>query len=103
MRMEFNIIIGLAIGFGFIWLGHFVRTKQSFSFLAGFGESWQPVHEERLGKRIGILLIVLGFIVIFTSFFSIWFEDAPGKISGILAIMDVIFIIIVIGLDQIGH
>ncbi|WP_313238453.1 hypothetical protein [Sporosarcina ureae] len=101
--MGIDMVIGLAIGFSLIWLGYFVQSKKSFAILAGFGETWQPVHEERLGNRIGILLIILGVIAIFTSIFTIWFGATAGKISGVLAIVDVILILIVIGLDQIGY
>lgn len=101
--MGIDMVIGLAIGLFLMWLGYFVRIKKAFAILAGFGETWQPVHEERLGNRIGILLIILGVIAIFTSIFTIWFGATAGKISGVLAIIDVVMIIIVIGLDQIGH
>ena len=101
--MGIDMVIGLAIGLSLIWLGYFVRTKKAFAIFAGFGEAWQPVHEERLGNRIGILLIILGVIAIFTSIFTIWFGGTAGKISGVLAIVDVILILIVIGLDQIGY
>lgn len=101
--MGIDMVIGLAIGLFLMWLGYFVRTKKAFAILAGFGETWQPVHKERLGNRIGILLIILGVIAIFTSIFTIWFGATSGKISGVLAIIDVVLIIIVIGLDQIGH
>ena len=101
--MSIDMVIGLAIGLFLMWLGYIVRTKKVFAILAGFGETWQPVHEEKLGNRIGILLIILGVIAIFTSIFTIWFGATAGKISGVLAIIDVVLIIIVIGLDQIGH
>ncbi|MCM3757068.1 hypothetical protein M3197_06145 [Sporosarcina aquimarina] len=101
--MGIDMVIGLAIGLFLMWLGYFVRTKKAFGILAGFGETWQPVHKERLGNRIGILLIILGAIAIFTSIFMIWFGATAGKISGVLAIIDVVLIIIAIGLDQIGY
>lgn len=52
------MVIGLIIGIFLIWAGYIVRTKKVFSFLAGFGESWEPVNRERLGNRIGFLLII---------------------------------------------
>lgn len=64
---------------------------------------WEPVNRERLGNRIGILLVILGVIAMLTSIFAIWFGATAGKISGILAIIDVVMIIIVIGLDQMGY
>ena len=100
---EMDMAIGLAIGLFLIWLGYFVRTKKAFALLAGFGDTWQPVHKERLGNRIGILLMIIGIIAIFTSVFTIWFGETAGKVSGVLAIIDVILIMIVIGLDQIGY
>lgn len=101
--MGTEMIIGLVFGVFLIWAGYIVRTKQAFAFLAGFRESWEPVNKERLGNRIGILLIIIGVIAIFTSIFTIWFGATVGKISGVLAIIDMIMIIIVIGLDQIGY
>ena len=101
--MGIEMVIGLVIGVLLIWAGYIVRTKHAFAFLAGFGETWQPVNKERLGGRVGILLIIIGVIAIFTSIFTIWFGDTVGKVSGVLAIIDVILIIIVIGLDQIGY
>ena len=97
------MIIGLAVGVLFIWAGYIVRTKKTFVFLAGFRETWEPVNKEKLGNRVGILVMTLGIIVIFTSIFTIWFGATAGKISGVLAIINVSLIIIVIGLDQIGH
>jgi len=101
--MVIEVGIGLFTGVLLIWAGYIVRTKQVFAFLAGFRESWEPVNRERLGNRIGILLIILGVIAMLTSIFAIWFGTTAGKISGILAIIDVIMIIIVIGLDQMGY
>ena len=101
--MGIEMIIGLAIGMLFIWCGYIIRTKKTFVFLAGFMETWVPVNKERLGNRIGILVMTLGIIAIFTSIFTIWFEATAGKISGVLAIINVILMIIVIGLDQMGY
>ncbi len=56
--MGTEMAIGLVIGIFLIWAGYIVRTKQVFSLLAGFGESWEPVNRERLGNRIGFLLII---------------------------------------------
>jgi len=97
------MVIGLIIGVFLIWAGYIVRTKEAFSFLAGFRETWEPVKRERLGNRVGILLIIIGVIAILTSIFTIWFGAIVGKISGILAIINVIMIIIAIGLDQMGY
>ncbi|MBO1910089.1 hypothetical protein J4G37_35560, partial [Microvirga sp. 3-52] len=75
----------------------------ALAFLAGFRESWEPVNKERLGNRVGILLIIIGVIAIFTSVFTIWFGATAGKVSGVLVIIDVVMIIMVIALDQIGY
>ena len=99
--MGIEIIIGLAVGMLFIWYGYIIRTKKTFVFLAGFMETWVPVNKERLGNRIGVLVMTLGIIAIFTSIFTIWFEATAGKISGVLAIINVSLIIIFIGLSQI--
>src|SRR5690625_2370630 len=101
--MVIDVVIGLFTSVLVIWAGYIVRTKQVFAFLAGFRESWEPVNKERLGKRIGILLVILGVLAMLTSIFAIWFGNTAGKISGILAFIDVIMIIIVIGLDQMGY
>lgn len=92
--------IGLVIGVFLIWAGYFVRTEKVFALIAGFRDTWEPVNKERLGNRVGILLII---IAILASIFTIWFGDTVGKFSGILAIIDVILIVIAIGLDQIGY
>ncbi|HLR79669.1 MAG TPA: hypothetical protein VK119_03700 [Bacillota bacterium] len=101
--MGIDLLIGLIIGTTLIGAGYIIRTKKVFSFLAGFGETWEPVNRGRLGNRIGLLLIILGIIAILTSIFAIWFGATAGKISGILAIIDVILIIISIGLDRMGY
>ncbi|QPQ36035.1 hypothetical protein [Lysinibacillus sp. JNUCC-52] len=101
--MGLEMVLGLVFGVFIIWAGNIVRTKKVFVFLAGFGDTWQPINEERLGNRVGILLIIIGVIAIFTSVFTIWFGATVGKISGVLAIIDVIMILIVIGLDRIGY
>ncbi len=101
--MGIEMLISLAVGMLFIWAGYIVRTKKTFVFLAGFRETWEPVNKERLGNRVGILVMTLGIIAIFTSIFTIWFGATAGEISGVLAIINVSLIIIVIGLDQIGH
>ena len=94
--------IGLFSGALLICFGHIVRTKQVFPFFAGL-ETWEPVNSERLGNRIGILIVILGVIAILTSIFAIWFGATVGKKSGVLAIIDVIMIIIVVVLDQMGY
>lgn len=101
--MGFEMIIGLAVGILFIWAGFLVKTKKTFLFMAGFRETWAPVNKERLGNRVGILIISLGIIAIFTSIFTIWFGAVAEEISGVLAMINVSLIIIVIGLDQIGR
>src|SRR5690625_2119122 len=101
--MVIEVGFGLFTGVLLIWAGYIVRTKQVFAFLAGFRVKWEPVNRDRLGNRIGILLVIYGVIATLTSIFTIWFGATVGKISRILAIIDVIMIIIVIGLDQIGY
>ena len=95
--------IGLIIGVFLIWVGYIVWTKGIYSLLAGFWITWEPVNSEKLGKRIGILLIILGILAILTAIFTIWFGAVVGKISAILALIDGIMIFIVIGLDQMGR
>ncbi|HLR70271.1 MAG TPA: DUF3784 domain-containing protein [Pseudogracilibacillus sp.] len=101
-QIGIEMVIGLAIGVLFIWAGYIVRTKEVCSFLAGFRETSEPVNREKLGNRIGFLLIFIGVIAIFTSIFIIWIGATAGKISGILALIVVIMIILSIGLDQMG-
>lgn len=98
--------IGLIIGVFLIWLGYTVRTQAMSSSLAGFWITWtlwEPVNSERLGKRIGVLLILLGLLAILTAIFSIWFGGLVGKISAILALTNIILIFIAIALDQMGR
>ncbi|WP_339184261.1 hypothetical protein [Oceanobacillus sp. FSL W7-1293] len=101
--MIINMAIGLIIGIALVGAGYFVRTKVEFSYLAGFKETWEPINKERLANRIGILIIILGVIAILTSIFILWFGAIVEKISGVLAFIDVILIIIAIGLDRMGH
>lgn len=84
--MNFEMLIGLIIGIVFIWVGYIVQKKQTFFFLAGFSQTWEPINKERLGNRIGILIMSLGIIAISTSIFTIWFGDTVGKYSVVLAI-----------------
>lgn len=102
-KMAIKIGSGFVIGLLLIGAGYLVRTKQMFSFLAGFREVWEPVNQERLGKRIGVLLSILGVIAIFTAIATIWFGDIVATISGVLALIAVILVVIVIALDQIGY
>ncbi len=95
--------IGFIIGVFLIWVGYIVSTKGIYSILAGFWITWEPVNNEKLGKRIGVLFIILGVLAIFTAIFTIWFGDVVGKITAILALIDGIMIFIVIGLDQMGR
>ena len=101
--MGIEMLIGIVIGAFFIWAGYIVRTQKEFSFLAGFRETWVPINRERLGNRIGILVIIIGVIAILASIFTIWFGSVVGTISGILVAIDVIIIFIAIGLDQMGY
>lgn len=101
--MGIDMIIGLVVGALLIFAGYIVRTKKVFFFLAGYTSMWEPVNKERLGSRIGNLLIIIGVIAILASFFTIWFGSIVGTISGILALVDVIMIIMAVGLDQMGH
>lgn len=77
MGMEMGI--GLVFGVFVIWAGNIVRTKQAFAFLAGFRETWQPVNKERLGNRVGILLMMIGVIAIFASILGIQSEKSLGS------------------------
>lgn len=101
--MGFETAIGLIIGVFLIWVGYIVRTKGIYSLLASFWITWQPVNNEQLGSRIGILLIILGVLAFLTAIFTIWFGAAVGKVSAILALIEGIMIFIVIGMDQMGR
>src|SRR5699024_10847137 len=57
-KMGIDLLIGLIIGTTLIGAGYIIRTNKVFSFLAGFGETWEPVNRGRLGNRIGLLLII---------------------------------------------
>lgn len=80
--MGMEIFIGLIMGASLICAGYIVRTREVFSFLTGFGDTWEPVNRERLGNRIGILLMIIGVIAILTSVFTIWFGATAGKNLG---------------------
>jgi len=95
--------IGFLVGILIIWAGYLVRSKKALFILVGYLDVWRPVNEERLGNRIGNLLMLIGLIAIGTAIFSIWFGVVAGKISGILVIGVIVFIVIAIGLDQMGH
>lgn|SRR5699024_401973 len=100
--MLLELIIGFVLGLLLILAGYFVQTQKAFVFLAGFGDTWEPVNKGRLGKRVGVLLSILGIIVILTSIFTIWFGSIAGKISAILAVIDIILILAAIVLDRMG-
>ncbi|MFJ7922359.1 DUF3784 domain-containing protein [Lysinibacillus fusiformis] len=76
--------MGIIFGVFFIWAGYIVRTKREFFFLAGFRETWQPINKERLGNRIGILLIIIAVIALFASIFTIWFGAAAEGINSFI-------------------
>jgi len=101
--MGIELVIGLFIGIALMGMGYIIRTKRVLPIFAGLGDTWAPVNKEKLGNRVGILFIVLGIIAILTSVFAIWFGSAAVKISGILALIDVILIIISIGADRMGY
>lgn len=100
--MLLELIIGFVLGLLLILAGYFVQTQKAFVFLAGFGDTWEPVNKDRLGKRVGFLLSTLGIIAILTSIFTIWFGSTAGKVSTILAVVDIILILAAIVLDRIG-
>lgn len=102
-EMGLEMGIGLIIGVFLIWIGYIAWTKGIFSLLAGFWITWEPVNNEKLGNRIGILFIFLGVLAILTAIFTLWFGAVVGKISAILALIDVIMVIVAIGLDQMGY
>jgi len=96
--------VGFLIGILIIWAGYLVRTKKALFLLVGFRDAWEPVNEEKLGNRVGILLMIIGLIAIGTAIFSIRFGAAAvGKISGMIVLGVIVFIIIAIGLDQMGR
>src|SRR5690625_4581077 len=103
LKMGIEMGIGLIIGVFLIWIGYIARTKGISSLLAGFWITWEPVNNEKLGNRVGILFIILGVFALLTVIFCIWFGAVFGKFSVILAIIDAIMIFIVIGLDQMGR
>lgn len=96
--------IGFLVGILIIWAGYLVRTKKALFILVGYLDVWRPVNEERLGNRIGNLLMFIGFIAIGAAVLGIWFSTvAVGKISGMIVLGVIVFIIIAIGLDQMGR
>lgn len=95
--------VGFLIGLLIIWAGYLVRTKKTLFLLSGFRDAWEPVNEERLGNRIGFLLMIIVLIAIGTAIFGIWFGALAGKVSSFLVLGVIVFIIITIGLDRLGH
>ncbi|GAB4074171.1 hypothetical protein GCM10028778_16740 [Barrientosiimonas marina] len=98
-----NLFIGILIGAFLIWAGYMVQAKKVFSFLADVTQMWEPVNKTRLGNRVGVLLIMIGVIAILAAIVTPWFGAAAGIVSGILAGIGAIMIIIAIGLDQMGY
>ena len=101
--MGIQMLIGLFSGVFLIWIGYIACTKGILSLISSFWITWEPVNNEKLGKSVGFLFIILGFLAILTAIFTIWFGAVVGKISAILALIDAMMIFIVIGLDQIGR
>ena len=98
-----EIFLGLLIGGASVWIGQFVRINQSFFFFAGFGDAWEPINKQRLGNRIGIILIILGIATISAPILMSWLGSVVIKAVAILAIVAVVLIISAIGLDQMGY
>ncbi len=101
--MGIQMGIGLIMGILLIGIGYLARSKGISPILAGFWITWEPVNNEKLGNRIGILFIILGVLAILTAIFTIWFGALVGKISAILALIVALMIFILIGLDQMGR
>ena len=101
--MTMQLLIGCLIGVCLIGMGYVVWTKKTFHFLAGFQDLWIPINPERLSKRIGILLMVLGGIAMLTAIFTIPFGEAAEIISSVGALITILCIFVVIGLDKIGY
>lgn len=101
--MGIQMRTGILIGVLLIWIGYIARTKGITSILAFFWITWEPVNNEKLGNRVGILFVFLGILAILTAIFTIWFGSVVGEVSGVIALIHVVFIFIVIGVDQIGR
>lgn len=99
MEMTIGFLIGLLI----MWAGQLVRTKQALLLIAGYQHTWEPVDGKKLSNRVGILVMIVGLLAMLTSIFTIWFGVIVAKITGVLVLIDALFIFIVILLDQMGY
>lgn len=100
--MGVDMIISLIIGIFLIWTGYIVWHHKTFFFFIGIAH-WEPVNRQRLGSKVGSLIVVIGILLILTSFLSIWLGNTIATITGILALIDVIMIVIFIAADQMGY
>ena len=100
--MTFEMIIAAVVGALIIGYGYMIRTKQTFALLAGFLETWTPVNKETLSHRVGLLVMTLGVLIVVTALATHTIGAIAATISGVLAAINVIGIIAVIVLDQMG-
>lgn len=98
-----NTFFGIVIGALLVGAGYIVYTKQTFFFLAGFQHMWQPVNEKRLGKRVGALIMLLGFVAICTAIATLFVGHIAGDVSAIIALITVMLIIGAIIVDRLGY
>ena len=93
-------LIYLAVGIFIIWFSYTIWKKEAFFLLAGMGKS--PVNKKRLGRRLGILFLSLGILMIITPLSILLFGNILKMITGILALIIIALMLIVIILDQSG-
>lgn len=100
--MGIEMVIGLVIGIFLIWTGYIVWRHKTFFFFAGIAH-WEPADRQKLGSKVGALIVITGILLILTSFLTFWFGNTVAIITGILAIIDLIAIIAFIIADQMGY
>lgn len=98
-----NIVLGVLVSGLLIGIGYMIRTKQTFFFLAGFNELWHPVNEERLSKRVGLLVMLLGVLALITTIATPFVGDVAGNVSLVAAILLIVLIGGVLVLDRFGY
>lgn len=101
--MELKLLFIFCAGLFLIGTGIRVWRKQEMTFVAGYGEFYQPTNEPLLAKRIGVIVMALGaetWILLSLALYNV--PGFEAYIYGITAFLHVMVILLLIAIDQLS-
>lgn len=90
-----NTISMIVAGLGIIMLGYLIWVKKMLQLIIGYNEATFYGDKDKYAKRMGLLAISLGVLVLSMPFAIMLFGDIVNQIYQILAMILVILIIVV--------